>query len=70
MDLSDLYNQIAKLKMQGNEEPNPGRVSDLSSAGINIQRGDPRLQQGINLQNMNPDEQAKWNAYLQSLKNR
>ena len=64
MDLNALYNQIAQMKMANQEQPDLGQIQHVVNAGINVQNGDPRLQTGFNMDNLRPDELAKWNAYV------
>lgn len=64
MDLSDMYNQIAKMKMSQQDQPDLGQIQHVVNAGINVQNGDPRLKTGFSVDNLRPDELAKWNAYV------
>lgn len=66
MDLSDVYNQIAKLKMQNNNQPDLNQIDHVTAAGIPVRPGDPRIQTGFTTNNLNPQELAKWNAYIAS----
>ncbi len=64
----DVWNILKKGRKS--VDPTEVRTDDLQAAGVVIPQGDPRHTDGINYDNLTPEEKTKYDAYMKTLQDK